>query len=162
MNQMIKSRKPFLSKLHLQSHMRHQRSFLQEFFATNCASVWYTSMYPAMIDQLKFARERCATVTAHERIDRAVESRVHYQVILLGEALAALFTNVRTFTCMELAVRDQMSLQWKSSAAFLANEWTFTTVYSRMGQQVMLQCEALLAFTALIWTIRRVKQQVGI
>lgn len=78
-------------------HVRCQRSFLQEFPTADRARVRDTSVKLAVIDELEFSGERGAAVSASERIHRSMESRVHVQVLLLREALAAIlrFKNVR-------------------------------------------------------------------
>lgn len=70
-------------------HMRRQRTFLQKLATTNGARMWNSSVKLSMIDQLELAGEGGSAVSASERIDRAVEPRMHVQVLLLSETLAA-------------------------------------------------------------------------
>lgn len=115
-----------------------------------------------MIYQLELTREGRTAIRAHERIDRPVEPRVHYQVFLLGKTLSTIFTHVRTLSGVELAVRNQMALQRERTATLLTDEGALPAVDARVRQQVMLQREALLALLALVRTIGRVQQQMGV
>lgn len=108
--------------------MSHQCSLLQEFLSADGARVWYTAMNAPMIDQLKFTRESRATIRTHERIERTMKSRMHYQMVLLGEAFTTLVTNIWSLSGMEFAVRHQMTLQWERTSALLANEWSLAAV----------------------------------
>lgn len=144
------------------SHMSSQCPLLQELLSAQGARMWNATMQFAVVHQLEFTRERSPTVRAHERIQRAVETRMHHQMLLLGETFSAIFAHVRTLASMELAVRYQMPLQRERSAAFLAHERSLPAVYSRVGQQVMLQREALFTLLALVGAIGGVQQQMGV
>lgn len=84
-------------------------------------------MNASMVDQLEFSRERCTAIGANKWIQRAVETRMHDQMILLGEAFATFIANVRTFASMEFTVCDQVTFQRERSTAFLTNKWSLTT-----------------------------------
>lgn len=97
------------------SHMRCQGALLQELLAAQGTRVRDASVQLAVVDQLELARERRTAVGAHERIDRTVEPRVHHQVFLLGETLAAVLAHVRPLAGVELAVGNQVALQRERS-----------------------------------------------
>ena len=78
----------------VQPHVRRERALLQELAAAYGARVRHAAVQLAVIGQLEFARECGATVAAHERVQGAVEARVHRQVVLLGERFAAVAAHV--------------------------------------------------------------------
>lgn len=67
------------------THMCHECTLLKELLATHGALVWNASVQLAVVHQLELSRERGAAVLAHERIQTAVEARVHHQMLLLSE-----------------------------------------------------------------------------
>lgn len=69
--------------------MSRQRSFLQEFPSAHRARMWHASMKLSVIDELELSSECSAAVSASEGIDGSVESRVHVEMLLLRETLAA-------------------------------------------------------------------------
>lgn len=92
----------------------------------------------AVVHQLELAWERGTAVWAHEWIQTAVETRVHDQMLLLGETkraegelangfhrfisglpFSASLANVRPFSGMELHVSYEMPLQRERFSTFL-------------------------------------------
>lgn len=88
-------------------------------------------MNASMINQLEFSRERCSAIGANKWIQRAVETRMHDQMIFLGKTFAAFIANVRTFASMEFTVCNQVTFQRKRAATFLTYKWSFTTIKTK-------------------------------
>lgn len=89
----------------VKSHVREQGPLLQKLFPADCTRVGYPTVQPAVIDQLEFPLEAHAAVGADERVQAAVEARVHSQVLFLGERFSALLADKGPLSRMELAVR---------------------------------------------------------
>jgi hypothetical protein len=58
----------------------------------------------SMVYQLELASKCSATIWTSKWIDGTVEARMHVQMFLLSERLAALFANERTLASMEFTV----------------------------------------------------------
>lgn len=67
------------------THVSDERALLKELLAADGTFVGNASVQLAVVHQLELSRERGAAVLAHERIQAAVEARVHHQMLLLSE-----------------------------------------------------------------------------
>lgn len=71
--------------------------------------MWNSSVELSVVDKLELPCESGTAVGASERINGSVESRMHVEMLLLCEALTAIFADVRALTSVELAVSHQVA-----------------------------------------------------
>lgn len=110
-------------------HVSHQRSLLQELLSAHRTLVRHASVQLSVVYQLELPREGRAAILADERIQTAVEARVHHQMRLLSKTesrnrvrdkvrptsihlpFSASFAHVRSFSSVELHVSHEVSLK---------------------------------------------------
>lgn len=61
----------------VEPHVREQGPLLQKLLPADCTRVGYPAVQPAVVDQLEFPLEAHAAVGADERVQAAVEARMH-------------------------------------------------------------------------------------
>jgi hypothetical protein len=78
-----------------------QRSLLQELPAADSARMWHTSVKLSVVDELELSGECRAAIGTGEGIHGSVEARVHVQVLLLSETLAAFLEEEENYQQLE-------------------------------------------------------------